>query len=242
MKISGGKERGRTLRVPAGARVRPTSDKVKQALFNILGDRVAGATFLDLYAGAGGVGIEALSRNADRVIFVDAADNAVRFIQRNLESTGFCERARVIQADAGKFLKKHQGAYDIIFLDPPYGKELPGRALAALHRTGWIADDAVVIVQHHPKDAFDPPAGGRAGDLQVQRRKTPEGFVTTYSYHRYAPTVIGDAPYQIRLDRDLDVTVTLRVDLQETARAGAGGAPGGAGIAETRTRTREVTT
>lgn len=166
MKISGGKERGRRLRAPAGARVRPTSDKVKQALFNILGDRVAGAAFLDLYAGAGGIGIEALSRNADRVVFVDAAGTAVRFIQRNLESTGFCERARVIQADAGKFLKKHQGDYDIIFLDPPYAEDL-GPLLEGISEAGILKFGALVIAEHFKKQ----PSPERAGRLVLDREK-----------------------------------------------------------------------
>ena len=87
MKVTGGTGKGRKLKVPPGSRVRPTSDKVKQALFNILGEKVKGAAFLDLYAGTGGVGIEALSRGAGRVVFIDDANDSLRAIKKNVEQT-----------------------------------------------------------------------------------------------------------------------------------------------------------
>ena len=103
MRITGGTGRGRRLKVPAGEKVRPTSDKVKQALFNILGDRVPGSTFLDLFAGAGGVGIEALSRGADRVVFVDGDRESLDVVKHNIEQAGFAERAEAVLAKAETF-------------------------------------------------------------------------------------------------------------------------------------------
>ena len=109
MRVTGGIGRGRRLKAPAGSRVRPTSDKVKQALFNILGERVVDAVFLDLFAGAGGIGIEALSRGAGRVVFVDASRDSLSVVKHNIEQTGFEDRAQAVLSKAESFLKKTIG-------------------------------------------------------------------------------------------------------------------------------------
>ena len=117
MRITGGTSKGRNLKVPAGSKVRPTSDKVKQALFNILGEKVNKASFLDLFAGAGGIGIEALSRGAERVVFVDDARYSLHVIKKNIELIGFGKRAEIVGAKVDKFLKKASEHFDIVFLD-----------------------------------------------------------------------------------------------------------------------------
>jgi len=124
MRITGGTGRGRRLKVPAGEKVRPTSDKVKQALFNILGDRVPGSSFLDLFAGAGGVGIEALSRGAERVVFVDGDRESLDVVKHNIEQAGFDDQTEAVLSKVEPFLKKRSGPYDIVFLDPPYSLEI----------------------------------------------------------------------------------------------------------------------
>ena len=96
--------------MPAGEKIRPTSDKVKQALFNILGDRVSGSAFLDLFAGAGGVGIEALSRGAERVVFVDGDRESLDAVRHNIEQAGFDDRAEVVLSKVEPFLKKRSGS------------------------------------------------------------------------------------------------------------------------------------
>ena len=166
MRVSGGKGRGRKLRVPAGARVRPTSDKVKQALFNILGDRVQGAAFLDLYAGAGGIGIEALSRGAGRVIFVDTSRDSADCIRQNLDNMGIGEGAQVIQADVQAFLNKHGETYDIVFLDPPYAMDL-GPLLEQIGAARVVKVDSLVIAEHFKKQ----PSPEQAGRLVLDREK-----------------------------------------------------------------------
>ena len=166
MRVSGGKGRGRKLRVPAGARVRPTSDKVKQALFNMLGDQVTGAMFLDLYAGAGGIGIEALSRGAGRVVFVDTSRESANCIRRNLDDMGLAEGAQVIQADVQAFLSNHGGPYDIVFLDPPYAMDL-GPLLEQIGDAGIVKADTLVIAEHFKKQ----PSPERAGRLILDRKK-----------------------------------------------------------------------
>jgi len=161
MRITGGIGRGRKLKVPAGSKVRPTSDKVKQALFNILGDRVPGSVFLDLFAGAGGIGIEALSRGAERVVFVDGSRESLDVVRHNIELAGFGERAEAVQSKVEPFLRKRSGPYDIVFLDPPYAMEmLPLLQLVA--GSGLLKPDGIVIAEHFKKQASPAAAGSLA--------------------------------------------------------------------------------
>jgi 16S rRNA (guanine966-N2)-methyltransferase len=164
MRVTGGIGRGQRLKVPGGNRVRPTSDKVKQALFNILGAKVEDACFLDLFAGAGGIGIEALSRHASRVVFVDDSRTSLDVIRQNLEQTGFGGRAEVVLSKAESFLKKTSGPYDIAFLDPPYADELRP-LLERLAGAGILKPDAIVIAEHFRKQ----PSPERAGTLALYR-------------------------------------------------------------------------
>jgi 16S rRNA (guanine(966)-N(2))-methyltransferase RsmD len=177
MRITGGIGRGRTLKVPAGSKVRPTSDKVKQALFNILGDRVPGSVFLDLFAGAGGIGIEALSRGAERVVFVDGTRESLETVKHNIEKTGFGERAEAVLSKVEPFLKKRSGPYDIVFLDPPYTMEmLPLLQLVA--GSGLLKRDAVVIAEHFKKQASPVTAGALALYREAKYGDTVLAFYT----------------------------------------------------------------
>jgi len=164
MRITGGSGRGRKLTVPAGDRVRPTSDKVKQALFNILGEQVRGARFLDLFAGAGGIGLEALSRDAGQVVFVESARESLSAIRRNIESLGCTDRALVIASKAESFLKRPSGPYEIIFLDPPYRRELEP-LLRLIAGSGIVKPGGLVIAEHFKKQ----PSPEHAGNLERYR-------------------------------------------------------------------------
>jgi 16S rRNA (guanine966-N2)-methyltransferase len=150
MRITGGIARGRKLKAPAGSKVRPTSDKVKQALFNILGERVAGAAVLDLFAGAGSIGLEALSRGAAVVSFVDESRESLAAIRRNSEMLDLADRVRIVASKAESFLKKPSGPYDIVFLDPPYRTEA-APLLMQISRSRILAPGAVVIAEHFKK-------------------------------------------------------------------------------------------
>lgn len=174
MRITGGTGRGRRLKVPAGPRVRPTSDKVKQALFNIIGGRIEGSTFLDLFAGAGGIGIEALSRGADRVAFVDDSNESLKIIRSNVKQAGFAGRAQIVFARAESFLRKPTGPYDIIFLDPPYAMQLES-LLELIANSGIVKPGGDVIAEHFKKQ----PSPSRAGTL------------TLYREARYGDTVLA---------------------------------------------------
>jgi 16S rRNA (guanine966-N2)-methyltransferase len=146
--VIAGEWRGRRLQAPAGAATRPTADRVREALFSILGDRVAGARVLDLFAGSGALGIEALSRGAAEATFVDSAPAAIRAVRANLDLVG--AQAEVRRADARRFLGSASAAarqYDLVFLDPPYGQtgDLGGALTTALPSV--LAHDAVVVAE-----------------------------------------------------------------------------------------------
>jgi 16S rRNA (guanine966-N2)-methyltransferase len=174
MKVTGGSERGRQLKTTSGTSVRPTSDKVKQALFNILGERVGGAVFLDLFAGAGGIGIEALSRGAERVTFVDVSHDSLRVVMQNIEELGLGNRSEVVLLQAELFLKKPSGPYDIVFLDPPYADNMRP-LLELLAGAGVLMPDSIVITEHFKKQS----SPGNAGCL------------TLYREARYGDTVLA---------------------------------------------------
>ncbi len=123
MRVIAGTARGRKLYAPKGQAIRPTSDRVKEAVFNIIGCRVNDANVLDLFAGTGGLGIEALSRGAKAAYFIDSSNEAIHLIKKNLEVTGLGYTAVVFKADADKAVKwlaKDGAKFDLIFLDPPY--------------------------------------------------------------------------------------------------------------------------
>jgi 16S rRNA (guanine966-N2)-methyltransferase len=143
MRVIAGEFRSRRLKSLPGPRLRPTPDRLRETLFDILAPRIAGATFLDAYAGTGAVGIEALSRGAREVIFVEISRAAANVIRENLGSLGIEERAQVICGKALVVLERLQA--DIVFLDPPYGRETEyGEALGLL----GAAPPPLVIVQH----------------------------------------------------------------------------------------------
>jgi 16S rRNA (guanine(966)-N(2))-methyltransferase RsmD len=151
MRITGGSLRGRLLRAPAGRATRPTSSKVRQAIFNILGERITGARVLDLFAGSGALGIEALSRGAQFAAFVESSPGAARAIAGNVEELELRDRALVARDSASGGLERLSEAgerFDVVFLDPPYAGHAAANALAAIADSGVLAPDAVVVVEH----------------------------------------------------------------------------------------------
>ncbi|HET9737475.1 MAG TPA: 16S rRNA (guanine(966)-N(2))-methyltransferase RsmD [Solirubrobacteraceae bacterium] len=156
MRVIAGRWGGRRLQAPPGEATRPTSDRVREALFSILGDRVDGARVLDLFAGSGALGIEALSRGAGHATFVDSAPAAIRSLRANLEALG--ADAQVRRADARRFLGEASAGgryYDLVFLDPPY--RLAGRVggeLAAV-LPAVLAPGAVVVAESDRRAPLD---------------------------------------------------------------------------------------
>jgi 16S rRNA (guanine966-N2)-methyltransferase len=152
LRIIAGKARGRRLRSVPGDATRPITDRVKENLFNILGADVQGSTWLDLFAGTGSVGIEALSRGADFVRFVDVQRQAIETIRSNLSQTGLQVGSEVLRQDAFQLIAgPADRGFDYIYIAPPQYKALWRRALQALDENpGWLNEDAWVIVQIHP--------------------------------------------------------------------------------------------
>ncbi len=173
-RIIGGKHRGRPLLVPEGHEVRPTASRAREGLFNILlhagwrddgGSPLAGGRVLDAFAGAGGLGIEALSRGAAHATFMDTAPEAVRIIGANLRSTDETANARVLRADATRPpAAMDGGACSVVMLDPPYRSALGGPALTALAAAGWMAAGAVCSLEVAYNEDVEAPAGFAALD------------------------------------------------------------------------------
>ncbi|MEC7793365.1 MAG: 16S rRNA (guanine(966)-N(2))-methyltransferase RsmD [Pseudomonadota bacterium] len=165
MRIVGGTFRGRRLAAlgkgDAGAHLRPTSDRVRESLFSMLeggrfGDPIDGARVLDLFAGTGALGLEALSRGAAQVAFVDDGRVAQKLLAENIATLGLRDATRVVRASALR-LPPAEDAAQLIFLDPPYGKDLGPKALAAARAQGWIAPDALIVWEE--RGPQDPPEG-----------------------------------------------------------------------------------
>jgi 16S rRNA (guanine(966)-N(2))-methyltransferase RsmD len=158
MRIIAGTFRSRALEAPPGLATRPTSDRLRETLFNVLAPRIAGAKFLDLYAGSGAVGIEAISRGAAQVVFVERAPAALKVLRANLARLGLTAGFRIHTGSASSFLRKPQvGAesFDIVFLDPPYdAAEEYAAALGILGGSvgGLLASRALVIAEHRRKE------------------------------------------------------------------------------------------
>ncbi|OPL15650.1 MAG: hypothetical protein AVO39_07440 [delta proteobacterium MLS_D] len=161
MKISTGEARGRKLTVPRGGRIRITSDRVKEALFNILGS-VEGARFLDMFAGTGNVGIEALSRGAAAAVFIEIRSSHAAVIRTNVERCGFGDHFEIIRAsfDRGAaLLRERKERFDVIFADPPYERGLAERAVNVLCEASLLAPGGVVVVEHSAREQFDGTGG-----------------------------------------------------------------------------------
>ena len=152
LRIIGGTARGRRIRSVPGDTTRPITDKVREALFNIIGPDIQGAALLDLFAGTGSVGIEALSRGAEYVCFVERSRQPIAVIRENLKSTGLEDGAFVTHTDAFSFLVHPiNHIFDYLYIAPPQYKQIWTRALQTLDtHIGWLSEDAWVIVQIHP--------------------------------------------------------------------------------------------
>ena len=153
MRVISGTARGMPLRAPSTNETRPITDRAKEALFNIFSPKVLGCRFLDLFAGGGGVGIEALSRGADGATFVERSRKIAADLRYNLERTGLADRAVVRQVDVFEFLAQAPTPFDIAFIAPPQWLDLWTAALRIIDgEPRWLCDDGVVAVQHDPRE------------------------------------------------------------------------------------------
>lgn len=164
MRVVGGRLRSRPIAGPKGDGLRPTADRLRESLFNILahgyGNAVEGARVLDLFAGTGALGIEALSRGAAYVLFVDDGVEARSLLRSNTESLGLGGTSRIFRRDATKLGPAHPiEPFTLCFLDPPYGKGLAEKALVSARDGGWLVKNALVVVEEATSAKFEAPEG-----------------------------------------------------------------------------------
>lgn len=178
MRIVGGRLKGRALKGPSSDAIRPTSDRLRETLFNILahayGAPIGGARAIDVFAGTGAMGFEALSRGARAALFVDQSADACAILRANVEALGLAASTRILRRDARKLGQAPPDeTYNLAFLDPPYGKNLGPPALAALRDGGWLEMDALIVIEEAAKSAVALPEGFELiearcfGDTQV---------------------------------------------------------------------------
>lgn len=157
MRVISGLAKGFNLFSPNGSDVRPTADRTKEALFSMLSPYLYEADFLDLFSGTGAIGIEALSRGAKRAVFVDNSRHSTEYIKRNLEHTKLSHKAEIVQEDVYGFLKKRREAFDLIFLDPPYNKDLINPALRLIYEYNALNPGGLCAAEYSAHDKPDAP-------------------------------------------------------------------------------------
>jgi 16S rRNA (guanine(966)-N(2))-methyltransferase RsmD len=154
MRVISGSAKGRRLKPVPGESTRPITDRVKESLFNIIGPDIQEATFLDLFAGTGSVGIEALSRGAKTALFIDLERNAIKTVNENLKLTRLTDKADVLRGDAFGILEGHANRkFDYIYIAPPQYKGLWSKAIQHVdNNLEWLSEDGWVIIQIHPRE------------------------------------------------------------------------------------------
>ena len=178
MRVISGSARGCNLQAPEGLDTRPTTDRIKETLFNIIAFDLPGCRFLDLFAGSGAIGIEALSRGAEKAVFVDASDKCKKVIEANLKHTRLAERATLITKDilsAIDLLKIKGEKFDMVFMDPPYMEGFTEPVLKALAVSGILADECKIIVERSSKTEMPSVEG-----LTIYREKEYKTTVMTF--------------------------------------------------------------
>ena len=147
MRVVAGRAKGAVLKTPDGMLTRPTSDRVKEAMFSIIQFDLPGADVLDLFGGTGQLGIEAISRGAKSATFVDSREDACRLIRENLKRTGMEKESRVVRGDYLEFLKRNRGSFDIILLDPPYAEEYLENSLKLITEIDILQSGGIIIAE-----------------------------------------------------------------------------------------------
>jgi len=187
MRVIAGSAKGRPLKTVKGRDIRPTADRVKESLFNVLGARVVDAVFLDLFAGSGNVGLEALSRGARHCVFVELMTQHLMVVEENLRATNLAANAELLRRDArgaAADLGNRGRQFDLIFIDPPYGKDLIAPVLAEIAANQLLTANGWIIAEHHKKDPVPdavPSPGVAGGFVRFRELVFGETALSLYS-------------------------------------------------------------
>ncbi|WP_435921316.1 16S rRNA (guanine(966)-N(2))-methyltransferase RsmD [Paenibacillus sp. DYY-L-2] len=182
MRVISGSARGRTLKAVPGMGTRPTTDKVKEALFSIIGPYFDGGTALDLFAGTGGLGIEALSRGMDRAVFIDLDFKSIEVVRSNLKTAGFETQAEVYKNDAERALKalaKREAKFDLVFLDPPYRLKHGDKLMEAMDHLNLLNPGATIVLEYESSFAYPDRFGPFS---EVRKAEYGETTLSIYNY------------------------------------------------------------
>ncbi|MZQ81635.1 16S rRNA (guanine(966)-N(2))-methyltransferase RsmD [Paenibacillus sp. 5J-6] len=169
MRVISGTAKGRSLKAVPGTSTRPTTDKVKEAIFSMIGPYFDGGQVLDLFAGTGGLGIEALSRGMDKAVFIDIEKKSIDTIQHNLQVAGLKDQAEIYRTDATRALKalaKREQQFQLVFLDPPYKMKVIVDLINTMEVQAIVEANTTIVVEHDSKDVLDDVIGG----FKQQRR------------------------------------------------------------------------
>lgn len=178
MRVITGTARGRRLVAPPGLDTRPTSEVAKEAVFSIIQFEIEGARVLDLFAGSGQMGVEALSRGAKSCVFVDTSRACQQAQRQNLSHTGLADRARIVGADAASFLRGGKGPFDIAFLDPPYGSGLAAGLLPLL--AAAMSEGGVILCETERRETLPEEIPGGSGFVRRREYRYGKAKITLY--------------------------------------------------------------
>lgn len=189
MRVISGSARGRTLKAVPGMGTRPTTDKVKEAIFSIIGPYFDGGAVLDLFAGTGGLGIEALSRGIDKAVFIDKEYKSIETVRSNLKTTGLEERAEVYKNDAERALKalsKREAAFDLVFLDPPYRLKIGDALMMQMDELKLLRQQATIVLEYESSYVYPDHFGSFT---QLRKAEYGETAVSIYIYDQESGSV-----------------------------------------------------
>ncbi|MDO7905883.1 16S rRNA (guanine(966)-N(2))-methyltransferase RsmD [Paenibacillus sp. JX-17] len=197
MRVVSGTAKGRPLKAVPGSGTRPTTDKVKEALFSMIGPYFDGGQALDLFAGSGGLGIEALSRGMSHAVFIDMEPKSIEVIRENLKKTGLAEQSEVYRNDAQRAIKvlaKKEARFDMVFLDPPYRLKFGDKLMTEMHERGLLADGATMVLEY--ESGYEYPAD--FGPFRHLRKAVyGETAVSIYEYIAAGPEAAADQGHVI---------------------------------------------
>jgi len=179
LRIIAGKYKRRTLRSVPGNTARPTTDFMKETIFNTI-PNCEGVDFLDLYSGSGSIGLEAISRGARRVVMVEFAHKSISTIINNIDTLGCREQCRLVRKKVIPFVKKCEDQFDFIFLDPPYNKKLINSTLAEIFEANLLRENGIIIAEHSPSESLEE----RWASYIIQIKKTRQSQVSILSLNK----------------------------------------------------------